>query len=224
MSDTRRPVILTAVLLGILVCIPVAAQTKKPVQGHFGGGVAFPLGDIGDALETGWTLSGGATFWPKPESSIGYRVDFGVDWFDIDESVLRQIDTDPGVGFDAADDGDAWVWRLTGDVVWKPAHGNKMDFYVLGGAGVYYVQANLGEVGYVPGYWCDWWYGWCYPTLVPGEYTIQDQSSWEWGLNAGLGVSFNLQSGGEFYIEAVYQWVDTPKAAAWVPLTIGGRW
>ena len=122
------------------------------------------------------------------------------------------------------DDGDARIWSGTVDFLWNSKGTGKVGFYLVGGVGVYYAQAHISETGYGYGYWCDPWWGWCYPGIVEGQYILQDQSSWEWGLNAGAGLTFQITPSSEMYLEAVYHWVDTPSAAAFVPVSLGFRW
>jgi hypothetical protein len=76
----------------------------------------------------------------------------------------------------------------------------------------------------VAGYWCDWWWGICYPGVTSGQYLIKSNDSWEWGLNAGAGITFELDSGSELYIEAIYHWVQTEQVAELIPVTFGIRW
>ena len=211
----------------LALCCAVNAQAAidKPVVGHVGFGPAFPQGDAGDTVESGWALHGGAT-WMSPSGPLGLRLDFGVDWFDIKRDVLNLIDTEPGspLTIEAPDNGDVRSWSGTVDLMWNPSNKGKVGFYLVGGVGIYYNQYGLSENGYGTGYWCDWYWGYCYPTLVEGQYIIESGNSWDWGLNAGGGVTFELSSGAELYLEATYHWVDTENSASWVPVTFGIRW
>ena len=42
--------------------------------------------------------------------------------------------------------------------------------------------------------------------------------------NAGAGITFELDSGSELYIEAIYHWVQTEQVAELIPVTFGIRW
>jgi hypothetical protein len=210
----------------LLLCCFVNAQAAidKPVVGHVSFGPSFAQGDTGDAVEDGWALHGGAT-WFSPDKPLGLRLDFGVDWFDISRSVLDTLDTVPSTPeINPPDNGDVRSWSGTVDLMWNPQNKGKVGFYAVAGVGVYYNTYSLSETGYGTSYWCDWYWGYCYPTIVEGQYILESGSSWDWGLNAGAGVTFELSSGAELYLEAVYHWVDTKNSAQFVPVTFGIRW
>jgi opacity protein-like surface antigen len=223
----KRAAVLVAVAASLGLAVSGArAEVDGPVVGHFSFGPSFVEGDPSKALEDGWALHGGATWFATGRPNFGYRLDFGYDWWDAKNEFLDQIDTNPNTPLvvEPPDDGDARVWSGTFDLLWNSKGGGKVGFYLVGGAGVYYVQAHISETGYGYGYWCDPWWGWCYPGIVEGQYILQDQSSWEWGLNAGAGLTFQVTPHSEMYLEAVYHWMDTPSSASFVPVTLGFRW
>lgn len=218
----QRCALLALVALAIVLAYAPSAAAQE-VKGHFSIGPSFVEGNLGEFLDTGWAVHGGATwFGSRP---FGIRLDGGVDWFDVKNSALNQIDTDPTTPniIEAPDNGDAWVWSVTGNLFWETKSEGHVRFYVTGGAGIYYAKWSLSEDGYGSGYWCDWWWGVCYPSVYPTQYQLKDGSSWEWGLNAGAGIAFPTSSG-EIYIEADYHWIDTDNTAQMVPVTVGYRW
>jgi hypothetical protein len=214
-----------AVLAIALGGAALADVDDKPVVAHVSLGASLPQGDTSDLLDDGWSLHGGAS-WFRGNRPIGLRLDFGVDWWDISNDVLRDLDTDPSTPLviEPPDDGDAQAWQGTVNFIWKPPQKGTVGFYLTGGTGVYYASLSLSEVGYGTGYWCDWWWGICYPTIVQGEYIIDDADSWEWGLNAGAGITFRLGNGSQLYLESIYHWLDTENSAEYLPLTLGVRW
>lgn len=214
-------IVVAVAVAAVLSVGSASAAPNKPVVGHFSFGASLPQGSGGDALEGGWAVHGGAT-WFSANKPIGLRLDFGVDWWDADSSFLSQIDTDrTQVGVQPPDDGDARSWSMTGNFVWEPRKDEKVSFYLTGGVGVYYVSGELTEYGYVGGYYCDWWY--CYPYVGTGEYVIESSSSWELGWNAGLGLAVKTGAGWEWYLEATYHWVDTEGGAEYMPIQLGFR-
>ena len=220
----KRAAMRVTMAAGLALAASQAFAVDKPVVGHFSFGPSFVQGDAADAVDDGWALHGGAT-WFQPGRNLGYRLDFGYDWWDAKSEFLREIDTEPGtIGIQPPDDGDARSWSLTVDALWNSKGSGKAGFYLVGGVGVYYLQAHISETGYGTGYWCDPWWGWCYPTIVEGQYVLEDQSSWEWGLNAGAGFTFQAGASSEIYLEAVYHWLDTPNSGTYVPVTLGVRW
>jgi hypothetical protein len=226
MNNGFRNGLVAVVVLLVPAGVVLADVDDKPVVGHFSFGASLPQGDVANAIDDGWALHGGAT-WFNSDRPLGWRLDVGVDWWDLSDELLEGIDTTPETPLTITppDDGDARAWSGTVNALWKPSRGDgKVGFYLTGGAGVYYTQTNLSEVGYGTGYWCDWYWGICYPGIVEGEYILEDDSSWEWGANAGAAITFKLNSGAELYLEAIYHWVDTENSAEFVPIQLGFRW
>lgn len=213
------------VLLALVAC-GSAALAAEDVKYHFGLGASLPQGNAGEFLDDGWTMSGGAT-WFRPNSNLGFRVDFGVDWWDVKNEVLKQFDTTPETpSIDPPDDGDARTWRLGLGLTWEPTHGKDgVGFYATGGLDLHYASYDIGENVAVYGWYCDWWWGYCYPGYGTGEAIVSSDSSWEWGAYAGVGLVIPVGSGlQELYVEALYRWMDTKNAAEFVPITVGFRW
>jgi hypothetical protein len=206
----------------VVLAVPGTVSAMEDVKAHIGGGVSIPLGDLGDAVETGWRINGGWTFYPS-KKPVGFRVDLAWDWWDVSSSFLDTIDTNSTVpGIQSPDDGDAQSLATTFNILWEPETSGTVGFYLTGGVGMYYLYADLGNYDYYTTVVCDWWY--CYPITGTAEYEIDDKSSWEWGANAGVGITFELQGGSQFYVETSYQWVDTQQSGAWVPVNFGWRW
>jgi len=212
-------------LAAAALAVPGRAAAMEEVKAHVGGGVSMPVGDLSDALDTGWRINGGATFYPS-KKPVGFRVDLAWDWWNVKDSFLDNVDTDAGApGNQPPDHGDAYSIGTTFNVLWEPETSGTVGWYLTGGVGGYYVNASISNDGTYYGYVCDPWYWWyCYPAAVPGQYEIKDHSQWEWGLNGGVGITFELSGGSQFYVEANYQWLDTKSNAAWVPLQFGWRW
>ena len=201
-----------------------AEAYDKPITGHAAFGVSLPEGAHGEFLEDGWALHGGATWW-SADRPFGLRLDIGLDWTDMTNEALDLIEISPDVpGDEHPDQGDVRIWSGSLDIVWQPKRNGTVNFYLLGGGGVYYTSWALSEVGYGYGTWCDWYWGICYPGIYEGLYLLEDDSSWDLGLNAGAGVTFQLRSGTELYLEATYHWVDSERSAEFVPVTFGARW
>ena len=217
-------------ILALFAAIVVLAGSSawavdEPVVGHISFGASLPQGDTGDFLEDGWAIHGGATWFSPTRPAFGLRLDFGIDWYDIKGEILDQIDTNPDQeGVQRPDNGYARAWSGTVDVVWNPRTDGAVGWYLLAGAGIYYTKAELSENGYTTGYWCDPWWGICYPGIYEGEYLVDSASNWEWGLNAGAGLTFKVGAESEMYLEAVYHWIDTENGSEIVPVSLGVRW
>jgi len=218
----KRAGMMFAVATVLLLGSANVGAVDGPVVGHFSFGASLPQGDAGDALDDGWAFHGGATWLSQKRPNLGLRLDFGVDWYDIKREVLDQIDTDPGTPniVEPPDNGYVRSWSGTVDLMWSPERKGAVGWYLVGGVGLYYLQADLSENGV--GVYCDPWWYWCY--AVEGEYVIESQSEWEWGLNLGAGMTFKAGSRTEIYLEAVYHWIDTQESAQFVPISVGVRW
>jgi hypothetical protein len=223
MND-RKIGFLAAASLALILGVPAADAVDKPIVGHFSFGASFPSGDAAEVLDTGWALHGGATWFSPNNPALGLRLDIGLDWWDVKSDFLNQLDTtDPNLPpFVPPDDGDARSWSTTIDLLWNPKTSGSVGFYVIGGAGLYYNSYDISKEGYATYIYCDYW-GWCYPVTGTADYIFKDGDSWDWGLNAGVGVTFQLRGGSEFYLEGVYHWIDSPNDAAFIPVTLGWR-
>ena len=42
--------------------------------------------------------------------------------------------------------------------------------------------------------------------------------------NSGVGVTFELPSSSQIYIEAKYHWINTKETTQYLPIVIGYRW
>jgi hypothetical protein len=213
--------VLTVVGLA-LVSSPAMAQRK---MGHFSFGASLPQGDATDFVDDGWAIHGGVAMFSPKHPDWGLRFDLGLDWWDIKDSALDQIDTDPStpVAIEPPDDGDIRIWQLGTSLMWNPETQGKVGFYMLGGVDVDYARWNFSEDGVAYTYWCDWWWGYCYPTLVGGEFIVEDGDEWEWGAHAGAGITFKTGNG-EIYLEGIYHWLDTDNDAQYIPISLGYRW
>jgi hypothetical protein len=205
--------------------VPSAPAAEKLTMAHFSLGPSLPQGDMKEFLDQGWAAHGGYSWFSPSNPALGLRLDFGVDWWEMDDSLLDTIDTDPStpITIEPPDDGDAWDWSGSVDLVWNPRTGGVVGFYALVGVSADYIQWNLAQDGYGYSYWCDWWWGVCYPTLVSGQYQIESGDDFVWGYQAGIGVTFGTASG-EFYLEAIYRWLETENGAEFVPVQAGYRW
>ena len=221
----RRRLAVSAVLIICLALIPTSSAAEKLTMSHASIGPSLPQGKLAEFLDQGWAAHGGFSWFSPSRPAFGIRMDLGVDWWDMDNDLLGRIDTDPGTPniVEPPDDGDAWDWSGSLDLVWNPRTSGAVGFYALAGVSVDYVTWNLAQDGYGASYWCDWWWGVCYPVAVSGQYQIRSGDDWAWGWQAGLGITFKTASG-EFYLESMYRWLETDNNAEFVPVQAGFRW
>ena len=168
-----KRVLTTAAVLGItlLGSANVSAQetsemaNKSPVQFGVLGGVSFPISTASNLLKTGWNagafLNFGIANWP-----FGIRVDGQWNQFNFKSTQLN------GVHFRDI--------HGTADAVFNVGSGKAVKFYLLGGVGVY----NLNATGN----------------------NVSSNSVTKFGLNGGAGFKFNVGSLSPF-VEARYHYV-----------------
>ena len=190
--------------------------------GHLAIGYVAPEGDFGDAVDSTWMLSGGATWWP---GAVGLDLDLGWADFDLSNELIQMINDSLEPPSDGQiDNGDVAIWSLTADAIWGPDTSGKVSFYLAGGIGIYYLDSKFTTTGlvYYPPV-CGIY--WCYPGGVgSGNIVVGSESTWEYGYNAGIGLNFEMASGSQIYLEAKYHYINTDTAATYIPVNIGYRW
>ena len=216
--------VLPVLMLAVLVSATSAmAQPDKPwkwIFGHFYGGVSLPQAQAGDSLSDGWSFGGGVTL-KKENWPVAFVADLAYNDLPIKQDALWVTD-DEGDTAKVADSGSFDVWSLTGDLMWQPKTKGAVGFYLQGGVGAYYVSGSLSNSVWVPGWTCGFY--WCAPGYWPADAIVGSTSSWEWGYNAGVGVTFNLNSDSQIFLQLTYHWIQTDPTGEYVPIVIGYRW
>ena len=220
-------------LVAALVLVSTAATAQprpdkswKSWFGHIDGSYSLAQGDAGDVLDDGFSIGGGAMYWPE-DWAVGLVLDLDYSEFDISSSTIREINDaiiESG-GEGMLTGGDVTNWALSVNLTWSPTEGQ--GFYLIGGASVNWIEGRVTETGliYFPPI-CDPWFWWCTPGGVgPGTVTAASVDSTEFGWNAGLGWAFEVGTGSQIYIEARFNSINTsPLGTDYLPLTIGYRW
>jgi opacity protein-like surface antigen len=210
----RLAFVLVLSCLGIAVAMPAAAQDPAWTL-NVGAGFTNPVRDIESRLNQGWhfTVGGGARFTPHV-SLIG---EFNYNELGLSRTALFAL---------AMPDGDARIWSLTANPRVNFNPGGVLDFYVIGGGGVYrrtveFTQPTVATVAVV-----DPWWGVVFPAVVPAEQILGTYGMTRGGLNAGGGVTVRLgQTGVKFFTEARYHHMFTPVVSTtFVPVTFGLQW
>ncbi len=119
------------------------------------------------------------------------------------------------------------IWSLSANGVWGPDTDSAVGFYLTAGVGVDYLEGKITDNGlvYYPPV-CDPWFWWCIPGGVgPGTIVVFSEDTMEFSWNAGVGLTFDLSSGSQIYLEARYETVDTsPRETEYIPIVLGYRW
>jgi opacity protein-like surface antigen len=226
---------LTLMFLVAALCwmIPLANAGARPDQdwkdffGHVTLGLTLPQGDFGDIADDDLAIGAGFTYWPQ-DWVVGLNVDVTYTDMDLQNSVIRRINEAlAGMGAGSISGGDISIWSLSTNALWGPDTSGNVGFYVTGGVGIDFLDGRIKDdalVYYPPV--CDPWFWWCIPGGVgPGSVVVLSEDTTEFAWNAGIGVTFDIRSGGQFFIEARYKTAETDRRSTeYVPLVVGFRW
>ncbi len=203
------------ILLAITALAVVTPVVAQDLQWHFGGGWSLAQGKSADRVDDGYHLMFGALK-PLPVQNLSLRLDGTFDAFDSNSFSLTEFN---------AEKLNARVWSAIVDAQYNFTPGSRVHFYGFGGVGAHYKQATLTRPGLGWGTVCDPWWGWCYPVAGVGDVVQAHESSFNGGLNGGLGLAFPLgqYSRTQMFVEGKYQWINGDQGAQYVPITIGIR-
>ena len=168
-----------AVLAAALIAAPAQAQmggVLKPFTFGIAAGAAVPVSDLADGLNTGFDVM--ATLAINPVLlPVGFRIDAAYDRFGVEDG-----------------GGNLAFTSLTGNVVFRiPSMG--LSPYLIGGGGLYNVEANIDGFG--------------------------SENENKFGFNAGGGIMLPL-SGFNTFVEARYTQVQGDGGSVkFVPIRFG---
>lgn len=109
-----------AMLLTAAAALPAQAQVSSPIKFNVRAGAAIPMGNFGDAVNTGFTLGGGLTL-RAPLMPVALRFDGDFNRFSFEETI-------PGL------DDNMSLWSVTANAQLAPA---LSPVYFIGGIGAY---------------------------------------------------------------------------------------
>jgi hypothetical protein len=172
-----------------------------------GGGPAPVVGGTQNQLNTGWNfvIGGGYNFTPR----TGFVLEFMNAGFGLSGRALQQNN---------AFYGDANVWSVTLNPIWRFRISGPIGGYIIGGGGFYQRETNLDESVQI-----------FVPAPRGGFYAPGTQYVHQYddtgGVNIGAGLTCNLGWGTKLFVEARYHYLFTSGYATQIiPVTIGLRW
>lgn len=186
-----------------LAAVPALAQPgyfgSEPWRptGSFGVGFATPVNPLANRLDTGWNIAGGIGV---TQNYFGVTVDAMLNDFGINSRTLAQV---------GARSGSQKYWAVTVDPTFHVNDRGPLDFYVIGGGGLYGRYTRYRASAARPGF-----------DLVSSEQILRP------GVNLGAGFAFNLsdRSNIKIFAEARYHHMFTPGTdASFIPVTVGIR-
>lgn len=205
------------ILLTASLLIPQAeAQITNHLTFSAGAGPNMATGAAGNDLNTGWNLglSGGYNLTRR----LSANLDFGYNYWGLNSTALAQFG-EPG--------GHTSLWSLTFNPRYRFRPDRKLGFYTTAGFGLYHRNLELTQPATQSGFYCDPFFGYCYPVLVSVNEVVASFSTYKGGFNLGAGLTYKLgDSHWRLFSEARYQRMFTSHGddLTYVPVTVGLRW
>ena len=195
----HRMLRLTAVAALVAVPLSVNAQDMAPRPVSFGisAGLSMPMGDLGNALSSGFNVTGHVGYRPAMFTNLSFRGDVSFDRFNAKDEIgaISQEGTFTAIGVSA--NAIYSFPQADASALTRP--------YLLGGLGFY-----NGKNSYTQ-------------TLGTGPAVEVSTSDSNMGLQAGAGVDFNL-SGLTTFAEIKFVNVfGDGGSSRWVPISFGIR-
>ena len=197
----------------VLLAGVLAAQETPRFAFNIGGGFTQPVGNTGRHLDTGWNVDTGAGY--NFSSHVGVMAQFNYNSFGINSATLNNL------GFP---DGQVRFWSVTLDPIVHLNPKGPVDFYLIGGGGLYHRTQEFTQptVAVVTGF--DPFFGF-FPVAVSANQVLASYSVNKPGVNGGAGVSFGTKWHAKFYGEARYHRMFIGNFHTDVlPVTFGLRW
>ncbi len=181
-----------------------------------GGGFSEPLGRAGNNLNTGWNLDFRGGYKPSPHLALD--LDWNYNHFNLNSTALARYG-EPG--------GYMTVWSLSFMPVLKGSPHWHVTPYIMGGPGIYSRNLSLTQPALVNTFYCDPFFGFCYPATVGVNQVVASNTTYKMGFNGGGGLEVPLgHSNFKVFGEARYSRMFTTHGTdlTFIPVTFGIRW
>lgn len=181
-----------------------------------GGGFTEPVGRAGNNLDTGWNfdIRGGY----RPLRHVALDLDFNYNRWNLNSAALARYG-EPG--------GYSTIWSFSFLPVLRGSRHWHVAPYVFAGPGLYYRNLSLTAPGVVNTFYCDPFFGICYPASFGVDQVVASSTTYKAGFNGGAGLEFRLGSSRvKAFGEARYSRMFTTHGTdlTFVPVTFGLRW
>jgi opacity protein-like surface antigen len=217
-KTAMRASVLCTLFAAFLLWSPSALRAQDDHRFNLSAGAGFsvPAATASANLNTGWNLDfrGGLNVNP----SFLADLDFNYNRWNLTSRALARF-AEPG--------GYADVWSLTFVPVIRVAPHRRIDPYILGGAGLYHRGITLTQPALLNTFYCDPFFGFCYPATVQGSQVVASFSTYKFGFNAGGGLEFGLGTHNlKIFAESRYNEMFTTHGSNLIywPVTFGLRW
>jgi hypothetical protein len=207
------------IVVGVpLMCMAAPRYARAGQDGwsvDVGVGPSPTVGDISSRLTNGWNINARAGY--QFNDAFGLYGAIAYNGLGVTNQVLNALQVP---------DGNAHLWSLTAEPMWRFPIAHKVEGYVVGGAGWYrrtveFTRPTINVVDVI-----DPWWGYIGPVIVPADQVLGSVTKDAFGANAGGGVALQLgESGTAVFAEVRYHYANTkPTSTSIVPVTVGLRW
>jgi opacity protein-like surface antigen len=209
----RTMYIVASFVLGSIVSWSQEASWSRFTT-NFGVGVANPVRDTGSRLDTGWNFTGGAGV--NFTSHLGLTGEFTYNSLGVNQSTLHALEFP---------NGEMRVWAFTANPVVRLNRSGRVDFYLIGGGGVYHRVLEFSQPTVAFYNVFDPFFGILYPVAVPANQVLSSYSTTAGGLNIGGGITIKIGRGNaKAYVESRYHHMFSDPSTTILPVTFGIRW
>ena len=186
------------------VVYPQDTGVTGPIVWNIGGVLSVPVGSTSDRTNVGGGVAAGVTF--NLNHYLGFQLEYAANWFSLKTNSQAANLGIFGNGF--------WQYfNLNG--VLRPIQGQRFGVYLIGGGGLYYRSASISRVtGTALAPYCDPYLFYCSAVPVTASSVIGSRSSWDWGVDGGVGFTFGLSPPLRLYLEARYHYIWGPSFTA----------
>lgn len=206
-------------ILCVAVCVfgfGSAFAQRSHIDASGGAGFSEPQGRAGNDLDTGWNLDFRGGY--KPIQSLALDLDFNYNRWNLNGPALARYGQ-PG--------GYTTIWSVSFLPTWYFSPHWHLIPYIMGGPGLYYRNLSLTKPALVNAFYCDPFFGFCYPATVGVNQIVASSTTYKMGLNGGAGIEMRIgQSHVNLFGEARYSRMFTTHGTdlTFMPVTFGVRW
>jgi Outer membrane protein beta-barrel domain len=173
-----------------------------------------------NALNNGWNVGAGITWYPTSLLPLGLRFDGSYNEFSARGALLNQASATYQT---RVDEGTIKMWGGDGDVELDFHLGASARLYLFGGVGWYRQQTTYRQYQVQSATFCGWW------GCAPGYYGThaiveRDTTDWHFAKNAGFGLEFGIGQRASFFVDARYMRVNpSSRRFDFLPIRAGLR-
>ena len=207
----KRVALLT--FMGVSLTCLLSAQEGSKVSFNVGAGFTTPVGATSRRVDTGWNVQGGVGVKFIPH--VGAMLQFNYNSMGINPPTLARFGV-PG--------GNVNLWSLTLNPVVHLNPNGHVDWYFIGGGGLYSRTQQFTEPSSAVFTGFDPWFGF-YPVEVPVTNVLASRTVMKPGVNIGGGFAVGTRWNAKFYAEARYhRMMFRDSHTDIIPVNFGLRW